>query len=356
LPSTLTPPRPPVAAMVATLVLLVLALSAPSLPASASPDRERAVAATPTPVARHGQLTVCGVRLCDRRGRPIQLTGMSTHGLQWYADCVNARSLDALAGDWRARVVRLSTYVQEGGYAMTPVRSTRLVGRLIEQATARGLYVIVDWHILTPGDPRLNLARAERFFTAIAGRYGDQPNLLYEIANEPNGVGWDEVASYAEELIPTIRAIDPEAPVIVGTRAWSSLGVSDGADESEVLARPVHAANVLYSFHFYAASHGAPYLDALRRASRRLPMFVTEFGTQTFTGDGPNDFASADRYLTLMERRSIGWTSWNFSDDHRSGAAFVPGTCPRGPFAGTSRLKPAGRWIRAHLRAAARAH
>jgi endoglucanase len=77
---------------------------------------------------------------------------------------------------------------------------------------------------------------------------------------------------------------------------------------------------------------------------------VTEFGTQRFTGNGDNDFAWAQKYLDLLAARKIGWTNWNYSDDLRSGAAFTVGTCPRGPFAGTSHLKPAGRWIRARIR------
>jgi endoglucanase len=326
-------------------------------PVSATPDRETPAASTSSSTltagleAEHGQLEVCGVRLCGETGTPVQLTGMSTHGLQWYADCAGTTAFEALAGDWGADVVRLSTYVQEGGYETSPERFTELVGQLIEEATAQGLYVIVDWHILTPGDPWANLENARRFFTDIAQRYGDQDNLLYEIANEPNGVSWDAIASYAEELIPTIRAIDPETPVIVGTRGYSSLGISEGADETEVVQRPVRADNVLYSFHFYAASHGDTYLSALARASQAVPMFVTEFGTQTFTGDGPDDFAMSARYLALMRERSISWTNWNFSDDERSGAVFWPGTCPGGPFAGTARLKPAGEWIREQLRA-----
>ena len=53
---------------------------------------------------------------------------------------------------------------------------------------------------------------------------------------------------------------------------------------------PVNATNVLYTFHFYAASHPSEYLNALSRAADKIPMFVTEFGTQTYTGDGANDF------------------------------------------------------------------
>jgi endoglucanase len=303
-----------------------------------------------TPVATHGALRVCGVHLCDRLGRPVQLRGMSTHGIQWYAGCVDGPALDVLARDWRADLLRISLYVQEGGYASDPRRFTDLVDEQIALATARGLYVIVDWHILDPGDPWANLDRARAFFAEIAGRHRAADNILYEIANEPSGVSWRRIRTYAEQVIPVIRAHDPDAVVLVGTRGWSSLGVSEGADEREVLADPVRAANVMYTFHFYAASHGRRYLETLSRAADRLPIFVTEFGTQSHTGDGADDFARAESYLDLMAAKKIGWANWNWSDDKRSGAVFKRGTCAARAYADPARLKPAGAWVRERLR------
>ncbi|MEE1752071.1 cellulase family glycosylhydrolase [Streptomyces sp. SP18CS02] len=306
-----------------------------------------------TPVDINGQLTVCGTKLCNQYGKPVQLRGMSTHGLQWYGQCVTSGSLNALADDWKADVLRVSMYIQEGGYETDPRKYTDLVHSAIEQATARGMYAIVDWHMLTPGDPHHNLARAKTFFTEIARRHGDKRNLLYEIANEPSGVSWSRVKSYAEELIPVIRAKDPDTPVLVGTRAWSSFGVSEGADETEVVANPVNAANIMYTFHFYAASHRDEYLNTLSRAADRLPVFVTEFGTQDHAGEGADDFAMAQRYLDLMASKKISWVNWNFSDDNRSGAVFKSGTCAAGgPWAGTGSLKPAGVWVRERIRSA----
>ncbi len=330
-------------------LLVTAGAQAPSVvPVSAStPAMPRAS----TPVSRHGQLHVCGRRLCDEQGRHVQLRGMSTHGTQWYAGCITPRSLDALAGSWGADVLRVSTYVQEGGYATNPRLFTQRAARMVRQATARGMYVIIDWHLLDPGDPFVNRARAGRFFAAMTHRFADQDNVLYEIANEPNGVPWSRVRTYAEELIPEIRASDPNAPILVGTAGWSSFGVADGHDPRQVVRHPVRADNIAYTFHFYAASHGADHRRALARASRRLPVFVTEFGTQRFTGDGPNDFASAGRYLALMKKRGISWVSWNYSDDWRSGAAFETGTCPDGPFATDAVLKPAGEWVRDRIRA-----
>lgn len=155
--------------------------------------------------------------------------------------------------------------------------------------------------------------------------------------------------SYAEALIPTIRQNDPDAVILVGTQAWSSLGVSDGDTADQTINNPVNATNIMYTFHFYAASHLAEYRNELSRAADVIPMFVTEFGTQTFTGDGGNNFTSAQQYLDLMRAKKISWTSWNYSHDFRSGAAFTTGTCPNGPFAGTSRLKAAGAWIRERI-------
>lgn len=306
-----------------------------------------------TPVGINGQLTVCGTKLCNQYGKPVQLRGMSTHGTQWYAQCLTGGSLDALAKDWNADVLRVSTYVQEGGYETHPQKFTDLAHSLIEQATARGMYVIVDWHMLDPGDPNANLSKAKTFFTAIANRHKDKNNVFYEIANEPSGVTWSKVKSYAEQIIPVIRGIDSDAPVLVGTRAWSSLGVSDGADESETVNNQVNASNIMYTFHFYAASHGDEYLNALSRAADQIPVFVTEFGTQNYAGEGANDFAMSQKYLDLMAAKKISWVNWNFSDDFRSGAVFKDGTCnSNGPWTGTASLKPAGVWIRDRIRTA----
>ncbi|MEV6104470.1 glycoside hydrolase family 5 protein [Streptomyces sp. NPDC051940] len=304
-----------------------------------------------TPAEINGQLRICGTKLCNASGHPVQLRGMSTHGLQWYYQCLTTGSLNALADDWNADVMRISMYIQEDGYETDPAGFTAKVDNLIEQATARGMYAIVDWHMLDPGDPYYNLSRAKTFFTHIAQRHNAKTNLLYEIANEPSGVSWSRIKSYAEELIPVIRANDPETPVLVGTREYSSLGVSAGATESEVVNNPVNATNIAYTFHFYAASHGQEYLDALSRAADRIPMFVTEFGTQTYTGDGGNNFTRSQQYLDLMAAKKISWVNWNYSDDFRSGAVFKDGTCAaNGPWTGTTSLKPAGVWVRDRIR------
>lgn len=103
------------------------------------------------------------------------------------------------------------------------------------------MYAIIDWHMLDPGDPNYNLERAKTFFTEMAQRHKDKTNVLYEIANEPSGIEWSQIKSYAEEIIPVIREQDPDSVVLVGTRAWSSLGVSEDSNEQEIVDNPVNS-------------------------------------------------------------------------------------------------------------------
>ncbi|WP_340687745.1 cellulase family glycosylhydrolase [Amycolatopsis coloradensis] len=320
--------------------------SAPSATVSATTP----ACGTGTPVSINGKLHVCGVKLCNQYGKPIQLRGMSTHGIQWYSQCVKTASLDALANDWKADILRVAMYIQDDGYESNPRKFTDMMHNYIEEATKRGMYVLVDWHQLDPGDPNANTHLAKTFFTEIAQRHKDKVNIIYDVANEPNGVSWADVKRYAEEVIPVIRAQDPDSVVFLGTHGWSTFGISDQRDETDILNNPVNATNIMYTFHFYAASHQDEHYDALARTADRLPVFVTEFGTQTYTGDGGNDFTYSQKYLDLLAAKKIGWTNWNFSDDFRSGAVFKTGTCAGNSFTGTSMLKPAGVWVRDRIR------
>jgi endoglucanase len=303
-----------------------------------------------TPVSVNGQLRVIGTKLCNQFGNPIQLRGMSTHGIQWYGwgSCLTEASLDALAYDWGSDVLRISLYVQEGGYDNDPAGFTAQVSRLIDEATERGMYALVDWHQLTPGDPNANLSKAKTFFTNIANAHKNKVNIIYDICNEPNGVTWSRIKTYADQIIPVIRAIDADAPIFLGTHAWASLGISDGASAQDIVNNPVNFSNIMYTFHFYAADHRDEYLNELNWASDRLPIFVTEFGSQEASGDGPNDFTMTQKFIDLMRTKKIGWTNWNYSDDPRSGAVWKTGVCSAGPWT-TSNLKPAGVWIRERM-------
>jgi len=304
--------------------------------------------------SEYGRLKVLANHLCDTNGQPVQLRGMSSHGLQWYGwdDCINEASLDALAYDWESGIFRVSMYVDEGGYKTDPEAYKAAIDTIVDEALEREMYVLLDWHILTPGDPWENIEYAREFFSYMSAKHGGKGHVLYEVCNEPNGVAWSRIKTYAEDVIPLIRANDPDGIIIVGTPAWSSFGISEGRDPMEIVNNPLSetdAHNLMYTFHFYAASHKSDYLSKIRNIADYLPIFVTEWGTQTYSGDGGNDVESSQQWIDLMAEKKISWTNWNFSDDWRSGAVLKSGTCPNGPWIGTG-LKESGQlvldWIR----------
>ena len=103
-----------------------------------------------TPFANHGKLHVTGTSLCDSKNQPYQLYGMSTHGLSWFPEYVSKESFTSLRDDWNTNCVRLVLYPGDYmGYCNGGNKEElkRVVYKGIEEATALGMYVIVDWHI-----------------------------------------------------------------------------------------------------------------------------------------------------------------------------------------------------------------
>ena len=57
-------------------------------------------------------LKVVGSRLCDSKGDPVQLKGISTHGLAWFPDYVNPDCIKELKG-WGQAVASTRGWAKE---------------------------------------------------------------------------------------------------------------------------------------------------------------------------------------------------------------------------------------------------
>lgn len=299
-----------------------------------------AVARAETPVERHGQLRVENGRIVDRRGEPVTLRGMSLFWSQWKPQFYSAETVDWLVDDWRVTVIRAAVAVPEEGYLAHPERETAKAEAVIEAAIARGIYVIVDWHAHDP-EPEA----AARFFTHIARKYGDHPNIIYETWNEPlPHHGWAGVVKpYHLALIPRIRALDPDGLVVAGTPSWSQ-------DVDVAAADPLPFANVAYTLHFYAGSHRQALRDkALLAMQRGAALFVTEWGSTGATGDGPVDEAETRLWWGFMEDHGISHANWSISDKAETSAALRPGASGRGGWS-DDQLTGSGRLVRERLR------
>lgn len=259
-----------------------------------------------------GWLQVVDGKLCDEEGTPVMLRGVSSQELIVTESFLNEQLFGELSRDAGVNLFRLAVYTYGMGIIGYCTKGDRArydadVALGVELARANDMYVIIDWHILSDGDPNAHVEEAKEFFARMAETYKDYNNVLYEICNEPNGVDWAAVKGYAEEVIPVIRERSPRAVIIVGNPDWSK-------DLRSVAADPLDFENILYTLHFYAATHGQDLRDMVAEVSQGgLPIFVSEYGVTASTGDVPRDLDSADLWIELLEREGISYCMWSFS-------------------------------------------
>ena len=290
-----------------------------------------------------GRLRVEGAQLVDASGEAVQLRGISTHGLTWYPDFVSENLFRQLAEDWNCNMIRLAMYASVY-CADGKEESLELMIRGIEAAIAADMYVLVDWHMLELGDPNAQITQAMEFFDGISAAYADCPNLIYEICNEPNGAAdWSDILAYANRVIPVIRDRSPEAVIVVGTPEFDK-------NLAGALLRPLEFDNVMYSLHFYAATHHEGLLGELRAAVEAgLPVFVSECGICEADGDGNIDYGSAAEWFRYMNEKQLSYAVWSLSDKDESSAFFKPGFDPSGTIR-DSDLTASGLWVREAVR------
>lgn len=290
-----------------------------------------------THVEKWGRLKVSGTNIVSEGGKKVQLKGVSTHGIAWFPQYVNKSCFKSFK-KMGVNTIRLAFYSDPGsGY------STSLYKKLDEgilYATELGMYVIVDWHILSDGNPKTHQKQALKFFTRFAKKYGKQNNILYEICNEPNGdVTWArDIKPYANKVIKRIRKYDKRNIVIVGTPTWSQ-------DVDVVAKSPLKQKNIVYALHFYAATHKDDLRNKVRTAYQSgLPMLVSEFSICDASGNGAIDKKSASKWMKLLKQYKIGYVAWNISNKNETSALIKSGCQKTGGFT-RGNLSNSGKWI-----------
>lgn len=300
-----------------------------------------------TPFGQHGALHVENGKLTDADGNIVQLYGMSTHGIAWFPQYINYDSFRTLRDDWNTNCIRLAMYTAEyGGYCAGGDKEQlkQLVRDGVSYATELGMYVIVDWHILSDCDPNQNKDEAIAFFREMSEAFADNDNVLYEICNEPNsGTSWDSIKSYAEEVIPVIREQKPDAVILVGTPTWSQ-------EIDKAAASPLTFDNIMYTLHFYAGTHKDDLRNRLETcAQNNLPVFVSEFGMCDASGNGANDFDSTTKWLDLLNKYQISFCCWNLANKDESSSVFKAASTALFDWTDED-FNESGRWIRDYFR------
>ncbi|MCR5097619.1 MAG: glycoside hydrolase family 5 protein [Lachnospiraceae bacterium] len=286
-------------------------------------------------------LHVEGVALADKDGKTVQLRGLSTHGMMWFPQYVNNAFFKQMHKEWGCNVVRAAMYTEEyNGYCTGGKKESRkLVKKAIKYATDNDMYVIVDWHILSDNNPNKHTKAAKGFFKWVAKKYGKQNNIIYEICNEPNGgTSWADIKKYANQVIPVIRKYDPDSVIIVGTPTWSQ-------ELDKAAADPLEFDNVVYTLHFYAATHREWLQDTYTNAiNSGLPVFVSEFGICSADGNGTIDKDFANKWIDLLDKNKTSYCMWNISNKAEASSIIKPEVTKTSGFT-KSDLTTSGKWF-----------
>lgn len=385
-----------------------------------------------SPVQKYGWLSVGknpnkpGTKtLLDQRGNPVQLRGISYHGIKNgnVIEFLGPEAMDAFVFGWGAEVIRLPMYITEWGYAENIERDLTTLEIAIERAINRGVYVMIDWHILgcdkdgsnsnghplCPAYTKAGLQKTreewvdgkrllhfeepadipqfrkiiaahpeyngpEVFFAYMADKYGRNPHVMYELANEPNGIleiytekknitrdhgnnkeylklledSWkSELLPYFQSVSDVIRLHSPTKNVII----CGSDNFSQRPDQA--LKNPVKGENIMYSVHIYAGSHDtadmpsdwAPLTPRLIAAAEGgLAVFVTEFSPGGADGDGKIDKPNADRFSRIFNEYNMSGVIWSVTNKKEATACLADFATSNPPkeWVPTGRLMPDG--------------
>lgn len=250
------------------------------------------------PVKQYGQLQVKGAQLCDQQGQPVILHGLN---LEWdtrWPRMYNKKYMKTLKREGQYPLLRLAMEVSEGnGYLAHPQQAMACLKPVIETAIKQNIYVIIDWHANS-----MHTQEARQFFGEIAQRYGRYPHIIYEIYNEPIEETWTGIKKYASEVISEIRRYDPDNIVLVGCPHWNQ-------DIHLVTNSPLDGfQNVMYTVHFYAATHGDDLRQRTEDAVRQgIPIFISECGAMEASGEGPIDLESEAQWVAMCHRLGISF-------------------------------------------------
>lgn len=289
------------------------------------------------PVDIHGQLSVSGSKIVNKSNDTVSFAGPSFFwsNTGWGGEKYYKKEVVSwVKNDWGATIVRAAMGVDDnGGYLTYPANKTR-VKTIVDAAIEEGIYVIIDWHSHKAENYR---SQAQAFFKEMAETYGEYPNVLYEIYNEPLAVSWSNVVKpYADSVIRVIREIDEDNIIIVGSPNWCQR-------IDTVAKNPItNYDNIAYSMHFYAGTHTQWLRDrTLSAINKGIPIIVSEWGTVLADGSGSVAYTETNAWVEFMRTHKLTHCNWAINDKAEGASALKYNASTTGNWKSTS-LTPSG--------------
>ena len=196
-----------------------------------------------------------------------------------------------------------------------------LIDQLLDWCEKYGVYVILDLHAVPGGQSAMppsntNITEARLWsspeyrsrtialWKAIASRYKDREIVAgYDLLNEPLLANGEKLVSFYQQLIASIREVDPYHMVILeGTEYSGNFSMFSG---------PL-SQNQVYGFHMYnwVIDNRQMMLDELKTVSQDhgVPLWAGEFGDNTYEMIA----TTVDMFEDPANEVNAGWSFWTW--------------------------------------------
>lgn len=232
-----------------------------------------------------------------------------------------------------------NTVAAERLIATEKAKLLRDFDRIVNMASARDMYVMINYHDLfgysdpdheagiAPGESQFSYKPTRRYLRAfwamIANRYHDRTHVFFELMNEPvgfhpNDYSTRDIRSIAS-LYNEVRARAPDTHIVLGSFVTPA---HFGNRSMRVIARllrdeGVDFTNASVGYHGYDISSALPHdPQDVRLVSRIFPLINTELNFPSYVDDGVDDppapgYFDDELAFESMERLNISWFAWN---------------------------------------------
>jgi aryl-phospho-beta-D-glucosidase BglC (GH1 family) len=210
----------------------------------------------------------------------------------------------------------------------TPDKYLELLDQAVEWCTDLGMYIIIDWHSIGNlgmelfQNPMYNTSKQEtyQFWRTISQHFvGSNTIAFYEIFNEPTtyrgqlgSMSWAEWKDINEKIIELIRSFDKETIPLVAGFDWAY-------DLTPLRDDPIDAEGIGYVTHPYENKRSKPWEPKWEEdfgfAADKYPVVATEFGFGLRPGQTIDAQHYANRIISYLESRGIGWMCWVYDPE-----------------------------------------
>lgn len=284
----------------------------------------------PDAPATVGGYCVSGNQILDESGAPKIFRGVNRPSLEWSktGEGFSPEDFQEMAV-WNANIVRIPL---NQAYLLTEVVAREYETRVAEVvgwARDAGLHVILDLHRAPLVGGEVNEQQdmtnedSLTFWEEIASTYKDDPEVSFELYNEPRGITWTQWRDGGthsdgwtivgmQRLYDAIRATGAHNLILVGGLNWAY-------DLKGLLEIPLDGYNIVYVTHLYGYGGKRPedWQDDWLFLADQYPLFISEFGPHVSDPEPDLEYTAA--VMDTADAYALSWTAWawfNFSTNN----------------------------------------